>query len=67
MEDPTVMWKFTDFFVKLYIPCLKNACTFFLPFGNSGVLTISNAKEKCTCDQLADGCVQVGVCFLLYV
>ena len=66
MEDPNVVWKFTDFSVDSYIPFMKDACAFVTHFVSSGVLTGSHAKEKCTLDQLADGCVQMGV-FCLYM
>ena len=61
MEDPTVVGKFSAFSVKLYVPFLKNACAFVLPFRISGVLTWPYAEEKCTFDQLTYGCVQVCV------
>ena len=61
MEDPAVVGKFSAFSVKLYVPFLKNACAFVLPFRSSGVLACPHAEEKCTCDQLTDGCVQVCV------
>ena len=67
MDDPDVVWKFTLFFVKPYIPFLKYACMFSIPFRGIGVLTLLYSKEKCTCNQLDDGCVQMGVSFLVYV
>ena len=67
MEDPAVLWKFTVLSVKLYIPFLKDACAFVLPFRSSGVLTGLHAKEKCTCNQLADAFFQMVVCLLVDV
>ena len=67
MEDTTVMWKFMTFSLKLYIPFLKDVCEFVLPFGSSGVLTGLYAKEKYTCNQLGDVCVQMGVSLLVDV
>ena len=67
MEDPTVVWKFMAFSVKLYIPFLNDACAFVLPFGSSGLLTGLHVKEKCTCDQFYYGCVNMGVCLLVHV
>ena len=67
MEDPTAVGKFSAFSVKVYVPFLKNACGFVLPFSSSGVLTLPNAEEKYTCDQLTDGCVQVCVSPLVNV
>ena len=37
-EDPTVVGKFSAIYVKLYIPFLKNACAFVLPFRGGGAL-----------------------------
>ena len=67
MEDPTFLWKFTSFSVKSYMPFLMDVCAFVIPFSSSGVLTGSHAKAKFTCDQLANGCVRTGVCFLVDV
>ena len=67
MEYPTVLRKVTELSVKLYTPFLKDACAFDIPFWSSGVLTGLHAKEKCTCNQLDDGCVQMGVCFIVDV
>ena len=61
------MWKFTDFSVKLYISFLKDACEFLLPFGGSGLLTGSHAKEKCTYNKLDNEFVQMGVFLLVDV
>ena len=67
MDYPTVMWKFTAFSLKFYIPFLEDFYVFVLPFGGSGVLTVSHDKEKCSCDQLENDCVQMGICLLLDV
>ena len=67
MEYPTVVWNFKAFPIKSYIPFLKDACAFVLPFGSSAVLTGLHSKEKCTCDQLFNGCVQMGVFLLVDV
>ena len=64
-EDPTIVWNFTAFSVKLHIHFLKDPCAFVLPFGSSGLLTGFHAKEKFTYDQLEDGYVQMGVCLIL--
>ena len=61
MEDPTVVGKFETFFVKLYIPFLKDACAFVPPFRSCRVIAGANTKEKCACDQLDDGCVMMCV------
>ena len=65
MEDTTVMWKFMTFSLKLYILFMKDVCAFVLSFGVSVVLTGLNAKEKCTCSQLASGCVHMLVCLII--
>ena len=67
MEGPTVVGKFTAVFVKNYIPSLKDACAFVLPFSSCRVLSGLHAKEKFACDQLADGCVHMCVCLLIDV
>ena len=67
MEDPAVVCKFTGLFVKLYILFLRDACAFVLPFGSSGVIIGLYSKEKCTCNQLANGCVQIIVILLVDV
>ena len=67
MDDPTVVRKFAAFSVKTYIPFLKDACAFVLPFRSCRVLAGPHDKEKCACDQLADGCVQMCVCPLVDV
>ena len=67
MEDPTGVCKFTEFTVKLYTPFLKDVCALVLPFESSGVLSGSYVKEKCSCNQLAYGCVHMGVCLLVDV
>ena len=67
MDYPTVMWKFTVFSVKFYIPFLKDVYAFVLPFGGSGVLTGSHDKEKCTCDQLDNECVHMCACLFVDV
>ena len=46
MEYPTVMEKFADFSVKTYIPFLKDACEFVLPFRSCRVLAGPHAEEK---------------------
>ena len=61
------MWKFTAFSEEAYTPFLKYVCVFFISFSSSGVLTGSYVKEKCTYNQLADGCVQMGVYLLVDV
>ena len=61
------MCKFTAFYVKVYIPFLKDVCEFVLPFGVSLLLTVLHAKEKCTCGQLASGCVHMLVCLIIDV
>ena len=38
IEDPTVVGKFSTFFVKTYIPFLKDACAFVLPFRSSRLI-----------------------------
>ena len=65
MEDPAVMWKFMAFDVISYIPFLKYICVFVLTSRISGLPTGLHAKEKCTCDQLSDGYVQMGLCLLV--
>ena len=55
------------FSVKYYIPFLEYVCAFVIPFESSGVITESHAKEKFTCNQLANGCVQMGVFLLVDV
>ena len=67
MENPTAMWKFMAFSVILYITFLEDACDFFLPFGISVVRKVSNAKEKCICNQLDNECFNMGICLLVYV
>ena len=67
MEDPTAVGKFMVFSVKTYIPFLKDACVFVLPFSSCRVLVGPHAKEKFACDNLADGCVQMCVCSLVYL
>ena len=67
MEDPTAMGKFTAFSVKTYIPFLKDACVFVLPLRSCQVLSGPHSEEKCACDQLAGGCVQMCVCPFLDV
>ena len=67
MEDPAVMWKFTEFSIKYYTPFLKYACDFVLLFISSGLIKGPRVKEKYSHNQLADGCVQMGVYFLEYV
>ena len=62
MEDPTTLWNFVVFSVKTYTLFLKDACAFPLSFKSCWVLAGSHAKEKCACDQLANGCVQMCVC-----
>ena len=57
--------KLSTFSVETYIPFLKDACVFVLPFRSSRVLAWPHAKEKCACDQLTNGCVQVCVCPLV--
>ena len=44
---------------------MRDACVFILPFSISGVLTGSCAEKKCTCNQLVDSYVKIGVCLLL--
>ena len=61
MEDPTAVGKFFAFPVKTYIPFLNDACAIVLPFRSCRVIAGPNAEEKCTCDQLTNGCVQVCV------
>ena len=61
MEDPTVVWKFLAFSVKMYILFLKDVCVLVLPFRSCLVLAGPHAKEKCACDHFADGCVQMCV------
>ena len=67
MEDPAAVWNFTVFSVKSYTPFLKDTCAFVIPFWSSVRLTGLEFKEKCTCNQLANSCVQMGVFLLLYV
>ena len=67
MEDPTVVWKYMTLPVKYYTLFMKDVCEFVLPFRSSGPLTGLHAKEKCTCDKLANGCVHMGVCLLVDV
>ena len=67
MKEPDVVWKFTAFSVKPYIPFLKDACVFVISFNISGVLPGSYDKENCTFDQLKNGCVQMGLCMLVNV
>ena len=61
MEDPTVVWKFAAF----SIPFLKDTCAFVLPFRSCWVLAGPHDEEKCACDQLYNGCVQICVCPLV--
>ena len=65
MEDPTVVGKFAAFSVKIYIPFLKDACEFVLPFRNFRLLAGPHDEEKCAYNQLIDGCVQMCVCPLV--
>ena len=59
--------KFAAFSVKTYIPFLKYVCMFVLSFRNCWVLRGPYTKEKCACNQLADGCVHMCVCSLVDV
>ena len=67
MEDPAVVWNFGELSVKLYIPFLKYSSNFVLLFSSNGVLTGLHGKGGFTCNQLDDGCVQMGVCMLVDV
>ena len=67
MENPTFLIKLAAFSIKTYIPFLKDACVLALPFRIFQVLTGSYAEEKCACDQLANGYVQMCVCLLVDV
>ena len=67
MDDPTIMWKFTVFSVKLYTSFLKDACAFVLPFEGSGVLTVSHAREKYICEKFDNDCVHMVVCLFVDV
>ena len=61
MVDPTFVGQFSAFSVKMYIPFLNNVCVFVLPVRSGGVLALSHSEEKCACNQMPDGCVQVRV------
>ena len=54
-------------FVKTYIPFLKDACDFVPHFRSCRVLVGPHVEEKCTYDQVADGCVQMCVFMLVDV
>ena len=44
---------------------MKDVCVFVLPFKSFRLLVGPHAEEKCACDQLAYGCVQMCVCPLV--
>ena len=67
MEGPTIVGKFAAFSVKTYIPFLKYACAFVLPFRSCRVLAGPHTEEKPTYHQLANGSVQMCVCPLVDV
>ena len=66
MDANAVVCEFVAFSVESDAALTEDACWFCSPFGGHRLLTWTHDEEVGACDELTNGCYQMGVLFIVY-